>query len=63
MDITHHKTLAESLVLFFGCLVFLLVSRAVYNVYFHPLRNFPGHWTNKISIVSTKFRFSVRLHH
>lgn len=59
MDIIDQKPLTAYVFLLLGCLVLLLVSKAVYDIYFHPLRTFPGPWVNKISIVCTKFNGST----
>ena len=59
MEIINYKTLPAYVLLLLGPLVLLYVFKAVYNVYFHPLRKFPGPWVNKISIVCTIFQSSA----
>lgn len=59
MEIINHKTLLTYVLFLLGTLVLVYVFKAVYNVYFHPLRKFPGPWVNKISIVCTILQGSV----
>ena len=56
MEIINHKTLPPYVLLLLGPLVLGFVFKVVYDVYFHPLRKFPGPWVNKISIVCTIFQ-------
>ncbi|KAI0543734.1 benzoate 4-monooxygenase cytochrome P450 [Xylaria curta] len=51
MEIINHKPLPAYVLLLLGPLVLLYVFKAVYNIYFHPLRKFPGPWVNKFSII------------
>lgn len=49
------SSLSSYILLLPGSLVLLVVFKIVYNVFFHPLRKFPGPWANKLSIVCTTF--------
>ena len=52
MEILNNKTLPELAWLLLGPLVLFYVFKLfIYNVYFRPLRKFPGPWINKISII------------
>ncbi|KAI0469672.1 benzoate 4-monooxygenase cytochrome P450 [Xylariaceae sp. FL0804] len=51
MEVTNHTTLQTYLWALLGPVVLLYASMVIYNVYFHPLRKFPGPWVNKISII------------
>lgn len=55
MEIIDQRPLSAYAFLVLGSLVLLLVFKAVYDIFFHPLRKFPGPWINKISIVCTIF--------
>jgi hypothetical protein len=51
MEIFSHKTMPAYVLLFTGPLVLLSILKVVYNIFFHPLRKFPGPRVNKISII------------
>jgi hypothetical protein len=59
MEIINHKALGAYALILVGAFVLLNVFKAIYNLYFHPLRKFPGPWLNKISIVCTIFQRST----
>lgn len=49
--------------LLIGALVLFVAFQVVYNVYFHPLRKFPGPLANKLSIIYTILLGSFWLHY
>lgn len=51
MVTTNPETPLAYALLLLGAVLLLAVFKVVYNVFFHPLRKFPGPWINKISIV------------
>lgn len=59
MEIINHKAIGAYALLLLGAFVLFGVFKTVYNLFFHPLRKFPGPWLNKISIVCTIFQGSA----
>ncbi|KAI1126216.1 benzoate 4-monooxygenase cytochrome P450 [Nemania abortiva] len=51
MATTNPETPLAYALLLLGAVLLLAVFKVVYNVFFHPLRKFPGPWINKISII------------
>lgn len=63
IDIIDQAPVPRYVLLPIGAIVLYVAFKVVYNLYFHPLRKFPGPVANKLSIVSTTLQIFVWLHH
>lgn len=63
IDIIDKAPVPRYVLLPLGAVLLYIVFKVVYNLYFHPLRKFPGPVANKLSIVSTILKSSVWLNH